>query len=85
MDGGYETTKQQAERGKKEYFTPKLLGACYDIFYRWPLDSKDKKRLKTTKDIDKNYLVKFLGKFLHYASAHLPNKRSLYCRNKHLF
>ena len=70
---GYKTTDEQREKDRKEYFTQKLLGVCYTLFYHKPLNVKDKKRLtrlKTMKDIDQKDLADSLGKFLYYEGIH---------------
>ena len=72
-EDGYKTTDQQRERDRKEYFTQKLLGVCYTIFYHKPLNVKDKKRLtrlKTMKDIDQKNFADSLGRFLYYEWIH---------------
>ena len=72
-EDGYKATVQQRERDRKEYFTQKLLGVCYTIFYHKPLNIKDKKRLtrlKTMKDIDQKNFADSLGRFLYYEWIH---------------
>ena len=72
-EDGYKATVQQRERDRKEYFTQKLLGVCYTIFYHKPLNIKDKKRLtrlKTMKDIDQRNFADSLGRFLYYEWIH---------------
>lgn len=78
-EDGYKTTDQQRERDRKEYFTQKLLGVCYTIFYHKPLNVKDKKRLtrlKTMKDIDQKNLADSLGKFLYYEGTHFRTEEA---------
>lgn len=72
-EDGYKATVQQREKDRKEYFTQKLLGVCYTIFYHKPLNIKDKKRLtrlKTMKDIDQKNFADSLGRFLYYEWIH---------------
>lgn len=78
-EDGYKATVQQRERDRKEYFTQKLLGVCYTIFYHKPLNIKDKKRLtrlKTMKDIDQRNFADSLGKFLYYEGTHFRTEEA---------
>ena len=78
-EDGYKATVQQRERDRKEYFTQKLLGVCYTIFYHKPLNIKDKKRLtrlKTMKDIDQKNLADSLGRFLYYEGIHFRTEEA---------
>ena len=78
-EDGYEITDQQRERDKKKYFTQKLLGVCYTLFYHKPLNVKDKKRLtrlKTMKDIDQKNFADSLGRFLFYEGIHYRTKEA---------
>ena len=78
-EDGYKTTDQQRKRDRKEYFTQKLLGVCYTIFYHKPLNVKDKKRLtrlKTMKDIGQKNLADSLGRFLYYEGIHFRTEEA---------
>ena len=72
-EDGYETTDQQRERDKKEYFTQRVFNACYALYNHSPLNRRDIKRLarlKTMKDIAPKDLADSLGRFLYYEGIH---------------
>lgn len=72
-EDGYESTEQQEERNREQYFTQRVFNACYAMYNHSPLNRKDKKRLdrlRTMKDIDPKDLADSLGRFLYYEGIH---------------
>ena len=78
-EDGYESTDQYRVWDRKEYFTQRVLNACYALYNHSPLNRRDIKRLtrlKTMKDIDQKNLADSLGKFLYYEGTHFRTEEA---------